>query len=27
MPMLRAFGKRVRQKMGETWFCSNLDRG
>ena len=27
MPMLCAFGKRVQQKMGETWFFSNLDRG
>jgi len=26
MPMLCVFGKRVQQKMGETWFCSNLDR-
>ena len=27
MPMLCAFGKRVRQKIGEAWFCSNLGRG
>ena len=27
MPMLCVFGKRVQQKMGETWFFSNLDRG